>query len=104
MSVPTNDFIETRPGSVSKAVALITQSKPNSHPGSGAARQCRRGLIVFGYAVLVSLAVLSALLMWLVYCAWVTAHSRPREAANIIEASGRWFPFKGWRWPWPRGR
>jgi hypothetical protein len=38
---------------------------------------------------------------WLVYCGWVTK-TQPKQAAAIISASGRHFPFKRLSWRWPR--
>lgn len=54
------------------------------------------------FFVFTAAVALLLLLLWLGYCAWI-AHVAPEHAASIIEATGRWFPFRGSRWPWTKG-
>jgi hypothetical protein len=54
------------------------------------------------YSILLILFLFVSRMAWLYFCARI-ASTHPEEAAEIIKASGRSFPFKGWRWPWDKG-
>ncbi len=54
---------------------------------------------MLGYTIFLITFVLLPRVAWLGYCAWIS-HTEPKRAADIIEASGRWFPFRIVRWPW----
>lgn len=57
-------------------------------------------MLYFWYIIIPTSAVLIERLAWLAFCLRVTS-VHPKQAAGIISASGRHFPF-GRRWQWPR--
>lgn len=49
-----------------------------------------------------ALIPLALWLLWLVFCTWIT-HIQPERSSKIIEAAGRWFPFRRSRSSKPEG-